>query len=403
MKRRFTLNHRHLFVVGWVYYLLVPLLIGVLGGFDTVDSVGVLGRYFDPQSPSWPYLVAYALMAPLAYGLGSLWAPLRATVRRKAFDAPHRSGAWILLPVYGLMVAIFAVQARSLLGAGYMGGFDVSLLGPLATVHMLILYQYLYERSCGRRVATAFALLLGLNSVLLLSMGGRLYVVSALIAIYFRWWNWAAPSRATQLRSLALIVCVPAALVGIGMWRVGETNYTLVGFYLLSESTFTSISSFTLFTGGQWSGLLDMPNEFIAAFANVIPSQLWLGKADWLEAVAAANQNFETPFGAVSIIASTVGNFGFVGGLVFFLAVGIYMTAVGRTRGDAARESHYCYLVGLLPFMFFRDPFQVQVKVVMTGFVLYWLTVLLRHRRGAAPVGIEPTAHAGRPRPLTAA
>lgn len=382
MKRRLTLTHRHLFVVGWVYYMLVPLLLGVLGAFDSVDSLGLLGRYFDAKSPSWPYLVAYSLGAPLAYWIGSRWAPLRTIALPHAPPRGRRpTGAWVLLPVYGVLVAVFALQARSLLGAGYMGDLDISLLGPLATVHMLILYQYLYERGAGHRVANAFALLLAINSVLLLSMGGRLYVLSALIAIYFRWWNWGAPTRAAQLRSLVAILGIPVALVAIGMWRVGETNYSLVGFYLLSESTFTSISTFTLFTGGHWSGLLDMPSEFLAAFANVVPSQLWPGKAEWLATLAAASQNFESPFGAVSITASTVGSFGFVGGLVFFMAVGVYMTAVGRTRGNAARESHYCYLVGLLPFMFFRDPFQVQVKVVMTGFILYWLTELLRSRR----------------------
>ena len=177
------------------------------------------------------------------------------------------------------------------------------------------------------------------------------------------------------------MIWVPAILVGIGMWRVGETNYSLVGFYLASESLFTSISAFTMFSGGHWSGLLDMPQDFVIGFANVVPSQLWQGKADWVASFAPPNKNFENPFGAISIIASTVGNFGFAGGLVFFLAVGALMTAVGRTRDRASRESLYCYLVGLLPFIFFRDPFQVQVKVVMTGFILYWLTELLCRRK----------------------
>ena len=289
-------------------------------------------------------------------------------------------GPWLLFLIYGSLMILFATQARFLIGAGYTDDLDIALVGPLATLQMLILYQYLYERSTGHRTTAAFGVLLVFNSLLLLSMGGRLYVISALIAIYFRWWNWSSVSRSVQLRSLVAMIGVPAILVVIGMWRIEETNYSLVGFYLLSESLFTSISAFTLFSGGHWSALLDMPRDFVIGFANVVPSQLWQGKADWVASLAPPDKNFENPFGAISIIASTVGNFGFAGGLAFFLAVGACMSAVGRTRNRASRESLYCYLVGLLPFMFFRDPFQVQVKVVMTGFILYWLTEFLGSR-----------------------
>jgi hypothetical protein len=388
MKKRITLTHRHLFALGWAYYLLTPLVLGYAGVFTTADSLGLLQPYFDIHNPSWPYLLSFTLLAPIAYLVGSLWVPLRPIVPREVRAERRRTGAWFLLPLYAVLMGLFAVHARSLLGAGYSGELDISLIGPMATVQMLVLYQYLYERSARHRIAGAFAVLLVFNSALLLSMGGRLYVVSALVAIYFRWWNWGARSLSKQWRSLALILCVPAALVAVGMWRMGETNYSLVGFYLVSEAVFTSISAFTLFTGGQWSGLLDVPYEFLGAFANIVPAPLWPDKANWLAALGSTTQqHYESPFGASSIVASAVGGFGFVGGILFFLVVGMYMSALGRTRDQPAREAHYCYLVGLLPFMFFRDPFQVQIKLVLTGFILYFLTVVVRSPRriGVAP------------------
>lgn len=393
MQRRFTATHRPFFLLGAVYYLFLPQTLGYSGAFSN-DSLSLLDKYFEPSNPWWPHLVAYTLMAPAMYLLGSAWAPLR----RQSLDrqpSQRSAGVWILLPIYALLLAAFTFQSRSVLGAGYES-IDISMQGQLATLEMLLLYQYLYERGKNYSTTNAFGLLLALNSLVLLSMGGRLYVLSSLIAIYFRWWNWGSASKKSQIRSLAFAICTPACLVALGMWRVGETNNSLVGFYIVAESIFTSISSFSLFAGGRWS-LLDIPNEFLGAFLNIVPSALWPDKANWLAALA-ATQEYETPLGAVSIIASTVANFGWVGGLLFFLGVGVCMTAVGRTRGQPAREARYSYLVGLLPFMFFRDPFQVQVKVVMTGFVLYWLTVLWRHRRVATPVEARPDAGAPQPR-----
>ncbi len=397
--RRYTLTHRHLFLLGWTYYLALPLLLGHSGVFDSVSSLSLLGGYFDPQSPSWQALVLFCVLAPLAYLLGGAWTPLRAGALAPTVPDERRRGAWPLIPVYGALLALFTFQARSLLFTGYVESVEVSLLGPLATLQMLVLFQYLFERTAERHTASAFGWLLLLNSGVLLSLGGRLYVLSALVALYFRWWNWGARSGAQQLRSLILLLGAPAVLVAVGMWRVGATDYSLVGFYLVSESTFTSISGFTLFTGGQWS-LLDMPGEFIAAFVNIVPSALWPGKAEWLIALTSASQNYESPFGAISIVASSVGNFGFLGALLFFFGVGAYMSTTGRTHRQPARIAHYSYLVGMLPFMFFRDPFQVQVKLVMTGFLLYWATVLLRSRQRPASVMV-PDAAAATPAPAS--
>lgn len=376
MKRCHTLTHRHLFIVGFLYYFIFPQILGYVGVFEASNSFGFVSAYFEPDNDWWPYLITFTLAAPAMYLLGSALTQLTAARRRAGTSTRERSSSWVLLLIYGLILVALTYNARSLLFTGYIETVDSSVLGPLATLHMLVLFQYLYERASHRSTSVAFGLLLAVTSCILLSMGGRLYVLSALVSIYFRWWNWGARSAAEQLRSLVLILCVPVALVAVGMWRVGETDYSLVSFYFAAESVFTGISGFTLFTSGNWSPV-DSPYEFLASFANVVPSAIWPNKADWFISLTVPMQNYEAPFGAVSIIASTVGNFGFIGGMLFFFFVGFYMSAVARTRGNPLREAHYCALVGLLPFMFFRDPFQIQVKVVVTYFILYWVAKLM--------------------------
>lgn len=389
MNKLYKLTHFHLFCLGWIYYLFIPIIFECIGMWDLDENFKMMGEYINSSDSSFFNFASFSFMMLFIYWVGSVM-PSFCWDRRGGNITQHRRitfhkitssirfYSWLLLLAYGSMLIFFAMQAGPILGAGYIGSPDLSLIGPSSTLQMLILFQYLYERSDGNSLAGAFGFLLILNSIVLLSAGGRLYVLSALVAIYFRWWNWGALSKAAQLRSLAVMCIVPVALVLIGMWRLENFDFSLINFYATAEAIFTSISGITFFNGGQWSVLPDMlPIEFMAAFANIVPSMFWSDKAGWLESIASINKSFENPFGAVSIVASTVGNFGFLGGLIFILGISVYMSYVERVKSDTAHQAYYCYLVGLLPFMFFRDPLHVQIKVVMTGFIIYLVTKFL--------------------------
>lgn len=342
----------------------------------------MMSSYFNAANPVFLYLTAYYLLTLIMYFAGSYWRPLSRVSTYQDHKAGQPSlGGLILLPIYIALLIIFALQARSLIGSGYVDIEDLSPVGPLATLQMILLFQYLYERSSGRKISKWYAWLLAINSFILLSAGGRLYVLATLISCYVRWWNWGAPSRAAQLRSLFIPLVVLVGLIGIGMWRVGDGNQSLIGFYLVAESVFTNISSMSLFSAEKWSILPNIPLDFLASFANLVPTLIWPDKAEWLAALTVQNKNYDSPFGAVSIVASTLGNFGFIVGLLFFLGIGAYMTSISRTYGNASREAYFCYLMGLLPFMFFRDPFQIQIKVVITGYILFLLANVRIHRQ----------------------
>jgi hypothetical protein len=383
MSEIYSINHRQLFLLGWIYYMLTPIIMGYSGVFEGVESLSMMLSYFDAENTAFLYLTAYHLLALAMYFAGSYWRSLIRFNAHQGWKAGQRSRVGLmLLFVYTLLLFLFALEARSLIGSGYIDIEDLSAVGPLATLQMIVLFQYLYERSSGHKISKCFGWLLAVNSLILLSTGGRLYVLATLISCYVRWWNWEAPSRAAQLRALFIPLGVLIGLIGLGMWRVGDSNNSLVGFYLVAESVFTSISAMSLFSAESWSLLPGIPLDFFSSFANLVPSLIWQDKAEWLAALMIENKNYDSPFGAVSITASTVSNFGFLAGLLFFLGIGAYMTSISRACVSAPREAYFCYLMGLLPFMFFRDPFQVQIKVVVTGYILFWLANVRIHRQG---------------------
>jgi hypothetical protein len=362
------LTHLHVFMLGWAYYLGGPVIVAQLGLLNSIQSAGAWVYYIGITGTGhWP-LIFYVLLMPLAYIAGDKLS--RRFKGARPGTSYVRLANWITWPAYAGLLIAFTLAARELLFSGYEEEYDLYLMGPLATLQMLILFQYLMYRSSGVTVAARLNLiLLVATSIILLGMGGRLYVVTSLAAIYFYYWNWGSKSAAARRKSLFKIFWIMIAFAVIGMWRMGETNYLQLGFYLFAEPLFTSISAFSFMQ--NWEGaLFAAPKDFFQAFLNIVPSWLWQDKAEYFSSLVTEGYGVLSPFGALSIVASTVGNFGFIGGLAFVLLVGFIM---GRSQINAVTpisRALYCYLTGLVLFIFFRDPFQVQVKLVLTGYLL---------------------------------
>lgn len=368
MKLRLT--HVHVFLIGWVYYLGGPVMVAYLGLLSSIESAEAWLRYVDTEGYLRWALPLYVLLMPLAFMLGDRMAGLIKPPKPRATYV--RLANWVLWPFYAVLLAVLIFLASDMMFSGYVGGYDPAIMGPIATLQLLILFQYLLFKSSGLRVAARLNLaLLIVCSVVLLSMGGRLYVATALAAILFYKWNWGARGASARRRALMWAFFVVVVFAMLGMLRMGVFNPFFVLLYMFLEPLFTSISAFSVMRG-DWAWLADSPNDFLVAFLNIVPSWLWPGKASFIVSSVEEFSVF-SPFGAKSIVASTIQNFGFAGGLVFVAVVGFFM---GRSRINATSPisiAFYCYLVGLLLFIFFRDPFQIQVKLVLTGILLMWL------------------------------
>ena len=367
---KLRVTHNHVFLLGWAYYLAGPVIVAYLGWLGSVESAEAWLKYIDTDGDSRWALPLYVALMPLVFISGSKLSNLFKPAKPRAVYV--RLANWITWPLYALLLAVLVFLASDLMFSGYVGGYDAAIMGPIATLQMLILFQYLLFKSAGIRVAAKLNLaLLVVCSLVLLSMGGRLYIATALAAVLFYKWNWEHKSASARHRALMWAFLVILLLAILGMLRMGVFNPFFLVIYMFLEPLFTSISAFSAMRG-EWVWF-DVSNDFIYAFLNIVPSWLWEGKAAYIASVADSDIFVLSPFGAKSIVASTVQDFGFVGGLIFISLVGFVM---GRSRSNATSPisiAFYCYLTGLLLFVFFRDPFQIQVKLVLTGFLLMWI------------------------------
>lgn len=389
------LSHVNMFLIGWVYYLGLPMAAGYFNLFALVDQAAPFADQFNLRTDRWYALAAYVLLLPACYIAGN-W------VARQFKSRPFRTGvrprfsSKLLLPIYVLLLLTFAFQARELLFGGYVGGVDLSLMGPIATLEMVLLYQYIACKEAAlRRHSLAFGLLLLVSSLALLSMGGRIYVASTFAAVIFHRWKWVARTRKDRLRMVKWIVVAPLVFAAIGMLRLGSFNLAGLGFFLFAEPLFTDISGISFVLGDNWHWFA-FPGEFISSFVNIIPSSIWPDKVDHIVQLTDLYPEYQSPFGAQSIIVATIGNFGFIGGLMFVGAVGAFLGRAALKATTPHSRALYCLLVSILPFIFFRDPYQIQVKLVITGFVLNFLQRMIEGymRKSATPptaAGAAPT------------
>jgi oligosaccharide repeat unit polymerase len=366
------LTHVHIFLIGWAYYLVIPVITAYTGILNSIEMAWPWLKFVDTGGEGYWALPLYTAMMPVSFYFGD---KLSYRVRRIKPQVDRiRLANKILLPIYALLLVLFVAAAGEMLFAGYIEGQDSSLvMGPIATLQMVILFQFiLCKLSKNKALARLNMILLFLSSIVLLGMGGRLYVITSLVAIVFYYWNWGAKNNRERRRSLLWIFVLPIPFAIVGMWRFGIFDFNILSVLmnLFTEPFLTSISAFTFMQGGNWF-LLDIKKEFFFAFLNVIPSSIWPDKLAFFSMME--DRPFESPFGAMSVVTSSVMNFGFIGGLIFIAFVGFFMGRCRRNAISPISIAFYCYLTGLLMFVFFRDPFHIQVKLVFMGVLLVWL------------------------------
>ena len=255
---------------------------------------------------------------------------------------------------------------------GYSIDYDTALLGTLATINLVALATVLGCRQYKRKGVAfrALCFLLLTNSIALLSLGGRLYVIIPVIALTLQSLA-AAPSTASRIRGAVGFVVVVAALLVVGALRIeADVSAEFLAYIGLAEGLFTSMSlgSFVQHNGIP---MLSMPANFFGSIVNFIPSALIADKAALVPTIQESGRIFESPLGATHILVAVLGNFGWLGALLFASAFGWFLASVRKVapRGWWL----YFYLCSLLPFMFFRDGFAIFNKAALfNGCVLMW-------------------------------
>lgn len=265
-----------------------------------------------------------------------------------------------------------ALANRDSFFQGYSIDYDTGLLGNLATVNLIALATVLACRQHSQ-AGTAYrmlGLLLLINSIALLSLGGRLYVLIPAIALMLQSLA-SARSTLTRVRGFVVFVIVIALLLVVGAVRIeADLSNRFLAYIGLAEGLFTSMSLGSFI---QHNGIppLSTPANFFGSIVNFIPSALLADKANLVPTIQESGRFFESPLGATHLLVAILGNFGWLGGLGFAGALGWLFGSVRKVAPHGWWL--YFYLCSLLPFMFFRDGFSIFNKAALfNGCIVMW-------------------------------
>jgi hypothetical protein len=362
------LTHVAFFSVGYLYYWVLPILVGQIQIFNS-GSEGGFGSWAGLfQSVPQGQLVIYAISILIYYfcfllgdGLAQKMAPSSRKMR-----SPSLTFVFILYVLIFIVAASYTYHLRNLLGANYGDIGDAILsMGTLVAISLVLLALALLKTT-GDEKATFLATIsnrwmLGyfLIAFLQFTMGGRLYFVSSILllagyrSVFFKKYT------AGQLLAFVLGAAVLGGAAGLLRLRAG-LNVGAVVLNLAGEPVFTSFSLVS-FLGSNHIPWIEFPKFLAGDLLNLVPSAILPGKMDLFSDPTKAGFSFVSPMGAMNSWVSFIINFGLAGTAIIMAWIGFFLRRLLMNATSPIVKTQYLMCSAFLVFTFFRDPFSVSL------------------------------------------
>jgi hypothetical protein len=378
IKRYYLIDHRILFFFGYVFYLFIPYLVGVTNAFSGYPGMELYQGFFRliPKGKLLQYMLVTLSWLPAFY-LGHLSFKLFVRHKRslQLFPANPTTRAVSYVGLLLLLVlVVFAYLGRASLLGGY-GSYDVAARGKMSTLLVIFNFFLLYQLLSAQK--PSFFLVTGtmLTAMLLLSMGGRMYVMQTFLIYLIYKTSFAA--RRWQLSRIALVL-LAGFLVGsfMGLWRMNTSfKWDRAAYSLLAEPVFTWFSTSTYLISNDIP-VVSIPWNFLTSFLNLIPNTI-ISLKPYLVSTGSMVKNYQNPLGADSVWSTVVINFGSAGSFLFIFITG-FMLNLLRHFSERSRfwAVYYICVCGMLPFQFFRDGFYIIHKQLYFNFLLFPAIIL---------------------------
>lgn len=373
LMRKIRLDHQILFFLGFIYYLVIPPIIGSFELFADYPGMSSWLSDFNEIAPI--KLTTYFVIIFFYFVFFNLGSFVVFIVRRVKLDHSGDQTPlnldYLSIPIV-LAILFIALNNRESLFSGYSESYDSSVLGPLTTLAMLQTYivTYHYVSNSAKSVLHAFSLMtLLIASTILMGLGSRMYVLIPVLALVFYKINFS--DRSTSLyKYITLGIGLLLGMLAIGAWRIGAVfDPGFFAYLFFAEPTFTWWSASTFLANNDLTPIA-LPANFLSSVLNFAPGFLFENKSDYIISLNNV-YNFSAPLGAESIFLSVQGNFGYVCGICYMFFLGYYFGMVKKVSyNNTFIKTYYILICALLPFQFFRDPFSVINKQLLWNMLL---------------------------------
>lgn len=377
-QQSYSLNNYHnwLFLFGFIYYLVIPVVIGQHGLMADFPGMRLFYEDFPTERKLDNYYKLICIIF-ISFYLGS-YASLYVCRKQHKFSrvthhtSPEPSFAGIFLIALGIINQYVIFKARNFLFTGYLSGYHVETLGKLATLMELYIFMYMYMVKAGvlKKWKYPLVLLIIENALILMGLGSRMYVLIPVVGYTIL----LIDNRLVKTKVLIpVIVGFVVFLLILGILREGNNKFSseALTYMAFAEPLFTWLSAKSFVVYNSSIKLIEYPANFIGTFVNFIPSFLFPNKADFIPDVP---YYYEAPMGATSIVLSMYGNFGLVLTPIVLFCGGWILSRLRYTQSAFFQVYYYC-CCSLIPFILFRD-LQSTNKLLFTSFLIFPAIIL---------------------------
>ena len=365
---KIRLYHNILFLIGFIYYLLLPLWIVVQGAFGDYPGMKSVYQYF-----SFDYVLSYCIIVTIffiSFYLGS-FLPLKFIKKERSKPSidliiSSRDLFIISLPFFFLGQYTIMANAGNLF-QGYLVEYDDGFMGTISTINMVFLFLYIYKLNVKNYFIDLYLVSSLVEfSIILLGMGSRMYILIPCVTCTLYFLDKGVISIKKVLVGGLIAVLF---FLFIGIWRLGDSGFSIDSFLYIgiAEPVFTWISVESMFSSNELP-LIAMPYNFFSSFLNFVPTLLFPNKAEFIQPITL---NYDNPFGATSLLVSLIANFGILGSCFVLFLLGFFLTSLRLNGRTLFTKTYYYCICGIIPFQLFRDSIPIVNKMLFYNFLLF--------------------------------
>lgn len=365
-KGKIKINHIFCVSLGYVYYGLIPFWCFELRPDFNNGGYHLLLAYY----AQIPYLnrVKYIMISFLMYVLfilGSRTAGKRFSIRKREISI--KFSEQVLFPVVILLGIAILWLNRKFLFKGY-NGIKNTYKGTLSAYVIMLFSITLMNFFARKRTfhfakkfldkwGTAFTFF----SVMLLSMGGRLYVLTSIFAILVCYSCFHVNGVSIKsFRRIFLVLMLAAGVVGIV--RQGRAVHVRdVLFNILEEPLYCSFSLLTYLGNNEIDSWLSLPVILFSGLVNLVPTVIFPDKIKYIMSVFDLGTEISSPLGGMHYFVSFTLDFGIFGSILAFYVFGRIMRVLRREPESDLKKTIYCLICSYMTFGIYRDPIAISI------------------------------------------
>ena len=377
-KKYFLIDHKILFLFGYVFYLITPIIVGKIGSFEGYPGMELFHGFYKkiPNDKLISYIIITICWLPAFY-LGhvtfKVLKPYKKSLQLFAKSYTTQNISYVA-GFLMFVLLVFAYLGKNSLTGNYEL-YDSSARGKISTLLIVFNFFLIYQLVSKQVLSPILITGVTCTAILLLIMGGRMYVMQTIIVILVYKTSFATVRwKLYQIFSVILLCFLVGSFVGISRMNSGF-NFDKAQYSLLAEPVFTWFSTSTFLINNNIP-YFNFPTNFLTSFLNLIPNTL-INIKQYVVTTQSMGYYYVNPLGADSVWSTLIINFGSIGSFFFLYLTGFLLNYLRHLSEDYRFAAVYYILIcGLLPFQIFRDGFYIINKQLFFNFLLFPATVL---------------------------